>query len=466
MEIKFGTDGWRGVIGYDFTAGNVSVVAQALADYLLSRHTQPLCVIGYDTRFMSDIFAREIAQVLAGNGIKVLLAEKPVTSPVLSFATRELGAAGGVMVTASHNPPVYNGIKFKGPYGGSALPETVAAIEDKLSARVISRAPTNTSNIETFNPEEKYINHLMTIVDINKIINSGITFAVDPMYGSAQGYFQQIFAACPSLVQEIHSEINPSFGGINPEPIAKNLGELSNLVSSQGYTAGLALDGDGDRLGVICSNGIFMNSHQIFALLLKYLVEFKHLKGAVVKTFSTSGMIDLLAASYGLAVHETPIGFKYICDLFLSKDILIGGEESGGIGIKGHLPERDGILCGLLLLEYIAETGQLPEQLLQTLFNHIGSYYYDRRDVPVSPQAKARFNDAVLNNPPETIAGLAVTEIKTLDGIKFCFADKGWLLFRFSGTEPLLRLYAEASCPAQVQKLLHEAQLLIDDIEK
>lgn len=459
MEITFGTDGWRGIIGKDFTVANALTVAQALADYLLAQQSDPVCVVGYDTRFMSDYFAQEISQVLAGNGIKVLLTEKPVTSPVLSHATKNISASGGIMVTASHNPPIYNGIKFKGPYGGSALPSVVSSIENYLSLNSIKKTSANSPLIEYFNPDHAYLKSLLSMVNIEKILDSGFKFAVDTMYGSAQGYFKQMFQENHNLT-ELHNFVNPSFGGVNPEPIGKNLEELSRLVVNRGLNAGIALDGDGDRIGVVCSNGAFMNSHQIFALLLMYLKEYKKLGGGVVKTFSTSKMIDILASSYNLPLYETPIGFKYICDLFLAEDILIGGEESGGIGFKNHLPERDGILSGLLLLELMAETGNTPENLLEALAKRIGTFFHDRKDLSVSPTAKERFNEYITKEPPSVFAGLPVCEVKDLDGIKFCLAKDSWVLFRFSGTEPVLRLYAESSTPETVSLILSEAERL------
>ncbi len=460
MKITFGTDGWRGIIGYDFTAANIQIVAQALADYMLTKNGEPSCVVGYDTRFMSDRFADEVAAVLAGNGIKVFLSEKPVTSPVLSFSAKNLSATGGVMVTASHNPPSYNGIKFKGAYGGSALPEVVKEIESQLSKNAAKQAPSDSDLIRRFNPDTQYIQHLLTLIDPKLITNSGLKVCIDSMYGSAQGYFTDIFGE-QSFFQEIRNSKNPDFGGVNPEPIEKNLDILMKTVKENGFDVGLAFDGDGDRIGAVTADGVFVNSHQIFALLLTLLVEHQNMRGEVVKTFSTSRMIDKLAELYHLPLHETPIGFKYICDLFLSKDILIGGEESGGIGVKNHLPERDGILCGLYLLELMARTGQSLTKLLSDLAKRIGNYEYGRVDLKVKPESKDLFTAYMNLHKPDVVAGEKVAAIQTLDGIKLLLANGAWLLFRFSGTEPVLRLYAEAPTTTKVEELLSFARDLV-----
>ncbi|HZV80814.1 MAG TPA: phosphoglucomutase/phosphomannomutase family protein, partial [Geobacteraceae bacterium] len=352
--IKFGTDGWRGVIAREFTFDNIAIVAQATMDYLANEGLAGKgVVIGYDRRFLSREFAERVAEIAAGNGIRVLLTSGYTPTPAVSWAVHARGAGGGIMITASHNPPVYNGFKVKESYGGSARPSTTKIIEEQVAANCASgRSILSTpfgeavasGLVEIFDANGEYYDQLRRYVDIDLIRRANLKFVVDPMYGAGCGAIPQLI---PNST-EIHGDCNPSFGGQPPEPTEEHLQELSATVRSGGYRAGLALDGDADRIGAVDENGDFFSSHMIYTVILRHLYENKGLRGGVVKTVSTTRMIDLLAEKYGLQLFETPIGFKHICELMLEHDILMGGEESGGLGVKGHIPERDGILMGLL----------------------------------------------------------------------------------------------------------------------
>lgn len=464
MSIRFGTDGWRAIISDEFTFRNVRVVAGAIADYFAESGAQDKgVVVGFDTRFLSGNYAREIADVLASHGIPVYLSSTAAPTPAKSLATRELGTAGGVMVTASHNPPEYNGIKIKGPYGGSATPDVVAEIERLLAARLQSSAsdgalapcPNLSSQITEFDPKPRYFESLRSLVDVDTITRSGIHVVVDSMHGAGSGYLSQFFGEHSDVVTEIRDSVNPSFGGVNPEPIMANLAALRDAVLETSAMAGFATDGDADRVGAIDDTGSYVDSHRVFALLLRHLVTNRGLQGKVVKTFSTTKMIDILAGKYRLSLEETPIGFKYVCNLMLRDDVLMGGEESGGFGIKGHIPERDGILCTLLLMEILALSGQSLSSLVRGLMHEVGEHHYGRVDHHISRDKVTSTMRRLTAVPPTNLAGQAVVRVETLDGLKFSMADGSWLLFRPSGTEPLLRVYAEAPSPTQVEDLLN-----------
>lgn len=463
MQIKFGTDGWRGVIARDFTFDNLSLVAQATMDYLNREGLgNKGLVIGYDRRFLSRDFARRVAEISAGNGILARLAEDYAPTPAISWAVKELGAGAGIMITASHNPPEYNGFKIKEAFGGSALPATTRILEEIVSfnidnnRRVLALPYEDACNkglIEIFDPRERYFHQIGRYVDLDLIRRSGITAAVDPMYGAGCGFIQKLL---PS-VSEIHGIENPSFGGQAPEPIAQNLKELSELLKSGKFQVGLALDGDADRIGAVDEHGDFFSSHCIFTVILRHLIEYKKLTGGVVKTVSTTRMIDLLAEKFGLELYETPIGFKHICELMLEHDILMGGEESGGLGVKGHIPERDGILLGLLLLEAMAVSGKGLRQLLNETMDEIGHFHYQRIDRLIDSSAKERLITKLGSTPPSEIDGRKVCSTNFSDGFKFIFENGDWLLIRPSGTEPVLRLYSEAGSPEQVERFLRAA---------
>ena len=466
MQIKFGTDGWRGIIARDFTFENLSLVAQATMDYLNREGLgNKGLIIGYDRRFLSRDFARRVAEIAAGNGINVRLTEDFAPTPAVSWAVHETGAGAGVMITASHNPPEYNGFKIKEAFGGSALPGTTKILEEIVAynrengRRVISvpyDEAIKKGSIVLFDASEAYFHQICRYVDLDLIAKAGIRAVVDPMYGAGCGFMPRLLPG----IAEIHASENPSFGGQPPEPIGQNLKELSDLLKNGTYQVGLALDGDADRIGAVDENGDFFSSHCIFTVILRHLIEYKKMTGAVVKTVSTTRMIDLLADRYGLELFETPIGFKHICELMLKRDILMGGEESGGLGVKGHIPERDGILLGLLLLEAMAVSGKGLRQLLNETMDDIGHFYYQRIDRRIEDAAKAALIAQLHSQPPTVIDGQRVSATNFSDGFKFIFENGDWLLIRPSGTEPVLRLYSEAGSLDQVERFLRQAIVL------
>ncbi|NVN93282.1 MAG: phosphoglucomutase/phosphomannomutase family protein [Desulfuromonadales bacterium] len=466
MQIKFGTDGWRGVIARDFTFDNLSMVAQATMDYLIQNNLGSKgLVIGYDRRFLSRDFARRVAEIAAGNGIRVLLSDGFAPTPAISWAVREAGAGAGVMITASHNPPEYNGFKIKEAFGGSALPATTRVVEEivasnQASGRRIEECAFDVAlskgMIEMFDPSVGYFRQIRSFVDLDLIATSGIAAVVDPMFGAGCGVIPRLLPE----IDEIHAMENPSFGGQSPEPIGEHLTELSELVASGRYRVGLALDGDADRIGAVDENGDFFSSHCIFTVILRHLIEHKKMLGGVVKTVSTTRMVDLLADKFGLRLFETPIGFKHICELMLTEDILMGGEESGGLGVKGHIPERDGILLALLLLEAMAVSGKGLRQLLNETMDVIGHFYYRRIDRRIEADAKELLVERLKTCPPEKIDDRKVKTCNFSDGFKFIFENGDWLLIRPSGTEPVLRLYSEAVSPDRVDQLLRAAEIL------
>jgi alpha-D-glucose phosphate-specific phosphoglucomutase len=479
MTIEFGTDGWRAVISDEFTFANVRHVAQAIAEVLLEKHANtaadataaPLAVVGFDTRFLSDRYAMAVGEVLAGNGICVALAKADAPTPVISYAIPSRGAIGGVMITASHNPPRYNGIKLKADYGGSATPAETRLVERRLAENLAAeRAPLRMDleqalaqgRIERFDPFPSYREHLHSLVDFDAIRKAGLRVVVDAMYGSGRGYLRDLLAEAGATVTEIRGEMNPGFNGIHPEPIAKHLAPLIEEVTAGRYDLGLAMDGDADRTGAVGPTGRFIDPHSIMALTLKYLVDQRGQRGAVVKTVSTTQMLNRLAEAYGLTLHETPVGFNHISDLMLTDDVLIGGEESGGISIKGHIPEGDGVLMGMLLAEMVARSGKSPEELLDEVMNEIGSFYYGRNDFHVRPFHKTALVESLVSLAPAEMAGIPVASVNTRDGVKYLLADSSWLLIRPSGTEPVLRVYAEAHNIDTVESLLSQGRALAD----
>jgi phosphomannomutase len=466
MQIKFGTDGWRGIIARDFTFDNLSRVAQATMDYLNRDGSGDNgVVIGYDRRFLSRDFARRVAEVAAGNGIRVRLTDGYAPTPAVSWAVRESGAGAGIMITASHNPPEYNGFKVKERFGGSARPSTTKVLEEIVAfntandRRVVATSfdeALHKGMIEIFDPCVGYFRQIGRYVDLDLIARAAIPAVVDPMYGAGSGFLPRLLAG----IDEIHASEDPLFGGQPPEPIGEHLKELSSLLRGGKYRIGLALDGDADRIGAVDENGDFFSSHCIFTVILRHLIEHKRLRGGVVKTVSTTRMVDLLARKYDLPLFETPIGFKHICELMLTEDILMGGEESGGLGVKGHIPERDGILLGLLLLEAVAVSGKGLRQLLDETMDEIGHFSYRRIDRRIEASVKEQLIARLNAQPPAEIDGRQVAATNFSDGFKFIFENGDWLLIRPSGTEPVLRLYSEAGTPEQVDRLLRAAECL------
>ncbi len=451
--FKFGTDGWRARIADDFTFDNLRLVAQAFAEHFIENGMAGRGVaVGYDNRFQSEHFARAAAQICSGAGIKTYLTKDPVSSPVVSFAVKHQKLAAGIMITASHNPPDWNGFKIKEDFGGSAFPETTKAVENKIKNELTIQP--SDKNIEVFDPKPAYLDRLRSAVDLDLIRSKKIKIIIDPMHGSGSGYFKELGLD----VTEIRGYRDPLFGGVNPEPIPVNLEESLSFVKEAGLKyqnelpACIILDGDADRLAAIDGSGRFINTHNVFALLLHHLVIHRKLSGDIVKTFNISNLIDKLCAKYGRKLAVTPIGFKYIADKMLKEDVLLGGEESGGMGIKGDTPERDGILAGLMLLELMAYEKRSLAKILDGMMREHGYYYYDRFDLHT---AKAQETvEKLKTSPPDIFAGKKVLKVETLDGIKLNLADNAWILFRASGTEPLLRIYVEAMSEQEVKSIL------------
>ena len=471
--IKFGTDGWRGIIADDFTYSNVRVAARAIANYVLAEEdaSKGVC-IGWDTRFGSRKFAGVVAEVLAGAGIPVSLAEGVTPTPALSFAVRERGAAGGVMITSSHNPAEWNGVKYKASYGGSGKPSIIAAIETYLDKPLaVAAAPAKVDEVD-FNPP--YIVAIEKFVDLPAIKASGYRFLIDVMYGAGSGVIAGIFAKAGVPFVEMRGENNPAFPGINPEPILPHIAETQRRVVVEKCDAGLVTDGDADRIGAVDEHGNVVDAHKIFAILLKWLLETKQWPGEVTRAFNTTKMLDRIAAKHGRKLHEHGIGFKYVCDLMLTEDILIGGEESGGVGISKHLPERDGLLNSLLLAQVMTDEKKTLGELVASLQKEFGEHQYGRVDMHIDDALKqSAIKRAGEMKAGGEFAGMKVLKVETLDGIKFFLenpacegkkdAAETWLLLRASGTEPLLRVYCESCSVASVEAVLGVAQKFVMD---
>lgn len=439
-DIKFGTDGWRGIIAEDFTYRNIKRVAQAVADHAGSGSK---VAIGYDTRFMSKDFACLISSVLSGNGIEVTLSNSPTPTPMLSYFVRNNRLNGGVMVTASHNPSIYNGIKFKEPQGCSSLPSTTKRIEaliDKTPPRL------NEANIREKDISSPYLSSLKKYLSMR---GKPIRIVIDSMYGAGGFYLENILKGYGHKVLTIHGEPNPIFPGINPEPIAVHLKELSRKVSETRSDIGIATDGDADRVGIVDDKGIVLTPHYVLSLLLIHLKTSRGWSGAVAKTISSTSLIDKIASRYNIPVKETPVGFKYIAELMLKEDILIGGEESGGNGFKNHIPERDGLLSGLLLVEMMGARNKKVSELVSDMEHEFGKYRYKRIDLHTT--------DKRIKRAP----GFKVVDVKTFDGTKYILENGAWLLIRASGTEPIIRIYAEAPTKKMVEDLIDEYKKLL-----
>ncbi|PYX70415.1 MAG: phosphoglucosamine mutase [Acidobacteria bacterium] len=460
QEIKFGTDGWRGLIADDFTFDNVRRVAGAIAGYVLKNEDAKRGVVaGYDARFASPRAAQIVAEVLAEAGIPVKLANDYTPTPAVSYAVKHQGAAGGVMVTSSHNPWNWNGVKFKGNFGGSATPAIMKKIEDELA---VGAAPKGTkAKIEEVDLKKEYVKAVCAFADMDLIAKTKLKFAVDAMYGSGRGVLTGIFADRGVHCVAIRQELNPLFPGINPEPIEPHVAVLQETVVREKCDAGLATDGDADRIGAVAEDGSFVDSHKIFCVLLYWLLERKKWPGEVVRAFNTTRMIDRIAAKYGRKLHETSIGFKYVADLMMEREILMGGEESGGIGYSRFLPERDGVLNSLLLANAMSEEGKPLGQLVADLQREFGPHYYGRRDLHIPDEMKQNAIQRARSESTQTLGKYKVLKKEHMDGVKF-FLDaptngngaEAWALFRASGTEHLLRLYTEASSKELVHELL------------
>ena len=471
--IRFGTDGWRGLIARDFTFDNVALCAQGVASYLRREgRAEDGLVVGYDTRFASEEFAGRVAEVMAGNGIVTFLSDRAAPTPVVSYNILHRKAAGAAIITASHNPALWNGFKYKPDYAGSASPEVTARLEQEIEraeTEGVSSMPLPRARdeglVQSIDPMPPYLEQIARFVDIEAISGAGLSVVVDAMHGAGAGYLQSVLPrnGDKSMVFEINGERNPAFPGMErPEPIAINLSSLSHLVVEKGADVGIAFDGDADRVGIIDEKGTYVTTLEAFALLALYLLEIKGSRGALVKSLTSTGMVYRLGEIYDVPVFETAVGFKYICPIILRENALMGGEESGGYGFRGHIPERDGILSGLLLLEYMAKTGKRPSELMEHLFEVVGPHHYQRRDISFPPEARGSLQSKLESGGLDEVAGMPVVSTDAIDGRRFTFSSNAWLLVRFSGTEPLLRIYAEADSPEKVGRLLDGAEAFLD----
>jgi len=466
--IKFGTDGWRGVIDADFTLPNARLVAQAIARYVVrGEDARKGVLIGFDHRNLSEEVAAAVADVVSSTGTPVWLADKPCPTPAISLLVRQRRAAAGIMITASHNPSRWNGIKYKASYGSSALPSIVAQIEREL-ALVLSHGvpslPPRKDLIHSFDPRAPYLDTVEKLIDWDRLRKANFRFVGDPMYGSSAGLLHELFTRNGVVCDEIRGTRDPTFGGIHPEPIEPHIEALRKAVLQGKYDAGLAADGDGDRIGAIDRYGTFINPHQIFALMVWHLIGTRNLPGDIAKTFSVTKLIDKLAAKYGRKLYEVPIGFKYICELMLERNILIGGEESGGIGTSLYLPERDAIVSALLLAELMAWHGKSLGELINALHAEFGEHHYGRVDLDLKPGQKERAVAYFSQEKLPKLGSWQITRREDMDGIKIYLDGFGWALVRPSGTENLLRLYSETNDPATTRRVLHAVAVTVQKL--
>ncbi|MGB8474309.1 MAG: phosphoglucomutase/phosphomannomutase family protein [Candidatus Acidiferrum sp.] len=466
--IKFGTDGWRGVIAEDFTFANARIVAQAIARYVVrGEDARKGVLIGYDHRYASDRIAAAVAEVISSTGTPIWLTDKPCPTPAISLLVRQRGAAGGILITASHNPHQWNGIKYKASYGSSALPSIVAQIEKELAEVLNSSVlalPPRKDLIHALEPREPYLDTLEKLVDWERLRKTRFRFVSDVMYGSAAGLLVELFRRNGVACEEIRGTRDPLFGGVHPEPIEPHIDALRKAVLAGKYDAGFCADGDGDRIGAIDRDGSFVNPHQIFALLVWHLAGTRNLPGDIAKTFSVTKLIDKLAAKFGRKLHEVPIGFKYICELMLEQNILIGGEESGGIGTSLHIPERDATVSALFLAELMAWHGKSLGELLAALHAEFGEYHYGRVDLHVTQSQKqkavARFSGGNMNKLLEW----PIVRRENMDGSKVYLGEIGWVMVRASGTENVLRVYSETSKPETTRRVLSAVTQLVQSL--
>jgi len=461
-KIKFGTDGWRAIIAQDFTVDNLARVSEATAIWLKKNFDNPSVVVGHDCRFGGQLFAETTAKVLIANGIKVFLAKDFVSTPMISLGAVKLNTSLGIIITASHNPPSYNGFKLKGNYGGPLVPEKIQEIEDIIPDHVnqnyglIDLKESEKKGLLYYtNLEDMYISHVKSSFDLDAIKKSNLKLAYDSMYGAGKRVMKRLF---PEIIH-LHDDDNPGFHGQAPEPIHKNLSEFSNLIKENGQiNCGLCTDGDADRIGLYDSKGNFVDSHHIILLLIKYLVEEKKFGGKIVVAFSVTPRIQKLAKFYNLPIQVTQIGFKYIAGLMVSEDVILGGEESGGIAIKGHIPERDGIWIGLTIWEYMAKSGKTLEQLIEDLYKLTGPFAFERNDLHLTEDVKQRVIKGCQDDVYKNFGPYKVERTETIDGWKYHFDNDQWLMIRASGTEPVLRLYGESDTLENTRKLLKTSQ--------
>ena len=468
-SIKFGTSGWRAIVAEDFTVQNIRIVCQGIAQYLRQQKIgQKGILIGYDARFLGEHFAKVAAEVMAGHGIPCLICDRDTPTPTISYHVIHHNLAGGINISASHNPPEWNGIKFTPDWGGPALPETTKAIELRilplLHGEHIKWAPWEQAKTEGmvrhFDPQPDYLKALEQHVDRDRIRNGRIRVVFDPLFGTTRNYLDEFLRQAGVKMAVLHHWRDPYFGGLRPEPTEENLQELKETVRREGAHLGLATDGDGDRFGIVDADGTFIQANYILALLLDYLIHSRQWTGGVGRSVATTHLIDAVAAHHGLTVHETPVGFKFIGELLAKREIVFGGEESAGMSIKGHVPEKDGILAGALVAEMVAFTGKTIQDSLKNLFQRVGPVSTTRKDLPITQLMREQIKQ-VIDHPPTSFAGAEVTQVNKLDGCKLLLADGGWFLLRPSGTEPIVRCYGEAKTPDRLKEIMQAGKDLL-----
>jgi phosphomannomutase len=469
QEIKFGTDGWRGVVADDFTFGNVRRVAQATAQYIRSRSNDPLAVVGYDCRFASEDFAQAVADIFAGNGIRTLVFDRPSPTQVASWTVIDRKATGAAVITASHNPYLFNGFKYKTETGSAVPSEVIAELEHTI-AGLKDVPPSNGKNarelVSSYDPRSAYYTQIARMVDLDAIKDSGLRIVHELMYGSGYGYIAEMLDGGRTTVTELHNQRNPLFGGINPEPIPPNIDSTISVMKVGSHDLCICSDGDADRVGIIDESGRFINQLQVFALLMLYLFEMRGMRGPVVKTVNMTAMVDKLGAQFGERVYEVGVGFKYVAPKMMETNALLGGEESGGYAVRGHIPERDGILVGLLFADMMVKSGKPISQILADLQERVGPHAYARHDIHLPRDTydadRKRILETLGNNEPGEVAGVKVQRVRSDDGFKFYLADGSWVLLRASGTEPLVRVYSEAADSAGVEARLAALEEIVD----
>ncbi len=469
--IRFGTAGWRAVIAQDFTFANVRIVAQAIADHLRreKQHHKKI-VVGYDTRFLSEDFARTVTEVLTGNSIQVLLCKKEAPTPAIAYSILNQKAAGSINITASHNPPEYSGIKFSSAYGGPALPEVTRWIEDRCSlysaeGKNIPRLPLSEARkkklVIDYDPAPMYLKQIHNLIDFKALKKSKLSVIFDPIYGTARGYLDLLLQEAGCKVTILHDYRDVLYGGHAPEPSGEHLSEAVTALKKQKAHIGLATDGDSDRFGIIDSDGSFLTANEILPLVLDHLMRTRKWSGIVARSVMTSHFLDAVAKSYGIEVRETPVGFKYIAELMLKENFILGGEESGGLTVKGHIPEKDGILACLLLAETRAVSKKPLKEVLLGLQNKVGFFYSDRANFHIHPEKMNALKEKLSLHPPTTMGDFHVKRIVDVDGFKFIMKDQSWIGIRPSGTEPLVRLYAESDSKKKLAQLIEHGKTLI-----
>lgn len=471
-KIRFGTDGWRAIIAEDFTFDNVTLVTKAIIGYITENYPpEKPVVICYDTRFLADKFAKRAAETINEYGLNVKLVNHDAPTPVAAFSAKFLASAGALMFTASHNPPEYCGIKYIPHYAGPATGDITDAIVRNVKQlqrgddSFLSK-PMITGKTDLFDPKPDYIEALKKIIDLETIKKNPIKLIYDPLYSTGRGYLDEILTEIGCEVEVIHNWIDPLYGGGMPEPKEECLGELVSKIKGTDIKLGLSTDGDADRFGVIDEDGNYISPNLVLAILLKHLVKNRNFIGSVVRSLATTHLIDVLADKYSLEVIETPVGFKYIGEVMRKEDVIIGGEESGGLSILGHIPEKDGILANLLIVEAIAYENKSVKELKESVIEEAGKEFYnDRLDLKVSEKVKSDFVKRFATKPPKNIAGISVEKVSTLDGAKLYFSDGSWILTRPSGTEPLLRIYFEASSEETLDLMKKEIQEIVKDFE-